>query len=209
MNELLNSITLLLILLNPFLVIVYLLELVQTLNLKVFSEVLVRGSLIAMGIFISFALLGDVVFSKFLHAEFASFQIFGGIVFLVIGINFMLKGNMAIEALRGPPELAAAPIAMPILVGPATVSASVIIGETLVPLFAVLTVFIAVGLSVLVMILLKVLHDWVKPRNEILVQRYTEIAGRVLAIIVGIFAIEMIMQGVTAWLERILNTVQG
>jgi multiple antibiotic resistance protein len=205
--EFLNSITLLLILLNPFLVIIYLLELVQTLNVRVFSNVLVRGSLIAAGIFIFFALLGDVVFKDLLHAEFASFQIFGGIVFLVIGINFMLKGNLAIEALRGPPEFAAAPIAMPVLVGPATVSASVIVGKRLDPLIAVLAIFMAVGLSVIVMIFLKILHDWVKPRNEILVRRYTEIAGRVLAIIVGIYAIEMILQGVMVWIQRIADAM--
>jgi small neutral amino acid transporter SnatA (MarC family) len=209
MTEFLNSVTLLLILLNPFLVIVYLLELVQTLNLKVFSRVLIRGSFIALGIFIFFALLGDVVFRDFLHAEFASFQIFGGIVFLIIGINFMLKGNVAIEALRGPPELAAAPIAMPILVGPATVSASVIIGENLAPLIAVLAVFTAVGITVFIMIFLKILHDWVKPRNEVLVQRYTEVAGRVLAIIIGIFAIEMIMQGTSVWIGRIFAGGRG
>jgi small neutral amino acid transporter SnatA (MarC family) len=207
MTEFLNSITLLLILLNPFLVIIYLLELVQTLNVKVFSKVLVRGSLIAVGIFVFFALLGDVVFKDLLHAEFASFQIFGGIVFLVIGINFMLKGNLAIEALRGPPEFAAAPIAMPILVGPATVSASVIIGETLDPIIAVMAILMSVGLSIVVIIFLKVLHDWVKPRNEILVQRYTEIAGRVLAIIVGIYAIEMIMQGAAVWMRRIADVM--
>ena len=98
---------------------------------------------------------------------------------------------------------------MPILVGPATVSASVIIGENLEPLPAVLAVFIAVELSVLVMVLLKILHDWVKPRNEILVQRYAEVAGRILAIIVGIYAVEMIMQGATVWFKRILTMVQG
>lgn len=209
MAEFLNSITLLLILLNPFLVIIYLLELVQTLNLRVFSSVLVKGSLIAVVIFVFFAVLGDLVFRDVLHAEFASFQIFGGIVFLIVGINFMLKGNMAIEVMRGPPEFASAPIAMPIMVGPATVSASVIIGKKLDPVIASLAVFTAVELSVIVMVLLKILHDWVKPRNEILVQRYTEIAGRVMAIIVGIYAIEMIMQGATTWMGRIAAIIHG
>jgi small neutral amino acid transporter SnatA (MarC family) len=162
-----------------------------------------------MAIFIFFALLGDIVFTKILHAEFASFQIFGGIVFLIIGVNFMLKGNQTIEALRGPAPEAAGPIAMPILVGPATVSASVIVGESLDPSLATLAVIASVGISVFIMIALKLLHDWVKPRNEILVQRYVEVAGRVLAFIVGIFAIEMIMQGAIVWLERILTAVRG
>jgi small neutral amino acid transporter SnatA (MarC family) len=60
---------------------------------------------------------------------------------------------------------------------------------------------------VVVVIALKMLHDWVKPRNEGLVQRYIEIAGRVTALIVGIFAVEMIMQGTAVWVERILMAV--
>jgi multiple antibiotic resistance protein len=67
MSDFLNSITLLLILLNPFLVIVYLMDLVQDLDLKVFSSVLIRGGIIGSGIFITFALLGDAIFSKFLR----------------------------------------------------------------------------------------------------------------------------------------------
>ena len=207
MNNFVNSIALLLILLNPFLLIVYLMELVQDLDLKVFSSVLVRGGIIATAIHATFALLGDALFTEFLHAEFASFQIFGGIVFLIVGINFMLKGNAAIEALRGPPEHIAGSIAMPILVGPATVSASVLMGKTLSRPMAILGVLVAVMGTVLVVICLKVLHDWVKPRNEGLVQRYIEIAGRVTALIVGIFAVEMIMQGATVWVGRILVAV--
>jgi multiple antibiotic resistance protein len=207
MNGFLDSMVLLLILLNPFLVIVYLMELVQELDAKVFTKVLIRGGLIGTGIFVCFALLGDAVFKELLHAEFASFQIFGGIVFLIIGIKFMISGNQAIEALRGPPEHIAGSIAMPILVGPATVSASVMVGKSLHPPMAALAIAVAVGMSVLVMISLKMLYDWVKPRNEALVGRYIEIAGRVLALIVGIYAIEMIMQGLTVWLGRILASL--
>jgi small neutral amino acid transporter SnatA (MarC family) len=207
MSDFFNSIALLLILLNPFLVIVYLIELVQRLNLRVFSTVLIRGGIIASAIHIIFALLGDAVFSKLLHAEFASFQIFGGIVFLVVGINFMLRGNEAIEALRGPAEHIAGSIAMPILVGPATISASVMVGQTLSPLLAVLGVLFALGICVLVIIALKILHDRIKPRHEALVQRYIEIAGRVMALIVGIYAVEMIMQGAAVWVGRIVNSV--
>jgi len=207
MSDFLNSIALLLILLNPFLVIVYLIELVQDLDLKLFSSVLIRGGLIASGIHITFALLGDAVFSRLLHAEFASFQIFGGIVFLIVGIRFMLHGVETIEALRGPAEHIAGSIAMPILVGPATVSASVILGKRLSPPLAILGVILAVGICVLVIIFLKMLHDWVKPRYETLVQRYMEIAGRVTALIVGIYAVEMIMQGAAVWVERILASM--
>ena len=207
MGDFFHAITLLLILLNPFLVIVYVMELVEELNQKTFNRVLMRGGIIATGVFSVFALLGDALFSEFLHAEFASFQIFGGVVFLIVGINFMLKGNVAIEALRGPPEYMAGSIAMPLLIGPTTVSASVLIGEALPPLLAVAGVILSVGTCILVMIWLKALHDWVKPRSEALVHRYIEVAGRVTALIVGIYAIEMIMAGLTTWAGRIVSVV--
>jgi small neutral amino acid transporter SnatA (MarC family) len=209
MRSLLNSVVLLLIILNPFLVIVYVIGLARELGLRLFASVLIRGGLIATVIFASFALLGDFIFARFLQAEFASFQIFGGLVFLILGINFMLKGNQAIEALRGPARSAAASLAMPILVGPASVSVCVIIGKTLSPLLAIAAVVLAVAVSVAVMIALKVLHDWVRPRNERLVERYVEIAGRLLAFVVGTYAVEMIMKGTNVWVGRFLATLRG
>jgi len=43
-------------------------------------------------------------------------------------------------------------------------------------------------------------HDIVRPGNEVLVRPYVEIAGRVTTLLVGTFAIEMIMQGLSAWI---------
>jgi multiple antibiotic resistance protein len=203
----LHSTALLLIILNPLLLIIYVIGLVQEMDRRAFASVLVRGGLIAAAVFAFFALLGDIVFATFLQAEFASFQIFGGVTFLIVGINFMLKGNQAIVGLRGPTRSAAASIAMPILVGPASVSASVIIGKVLSPLLSILAVMLAVGASIAVMIGLKALHDWVKPRHEKLVQHYIEIGGRLVAFVVGIYAVEMIMKGTLVWVGRILAAV--
>jgi small neutral amino acid transporter SnatA (MarC family) len=49
------------------------------------------------------------------------------------------------------------------------------------------------------MMALKKLHDFVRPRNEALVQRYIEIAGRIMALFIGTVAVEMIMQGLSSW----------
>jgi small neutral amino acid transporter SnatA (MarC family) len=53
--------------------------------------------------------------------------------------------------------------------------------------------------SIIVMMALKKLHDFVRPRNEALVQRYIEIAGRIMALFIGTVAVEMIMQGLSSW----------
>ena len=203
MTDYLRSIALLLVLLNPFLLIIYLTDVVEKLDRKQFAKVLTRAGLIATAVFWFFAVLGDTVFSDVMQAEFASFQIFGGIVFLLIGLQFVFRGPTAIDILRGESQHLAGAIAMPILIGPGTISASVIIGKRHDAIPACGTVLAAVLISIFIMIGLKALHDFVRPKREALVQRYIEIAGRITALFVGTVSIEMIMQGVKAWAEKL------
>ena len=202
MTEFLKSSGLLLVLLNPFLVILYLVDLVENLGARQFAQVLVRAALIASAVFCSFAILGDAIFSSIVQAEFASFQIFGGVVFLLIGLQFVFHGPNAIEILRGRSEHLAGAIAMPVLIGPGTISASVVIGKRLDPLSACAAVLAAVLTFVIAVVLLKSVYDFVRPRRASLVQRYIEIAGRIMALFVGTVSVEMIMQGIHAWVQK-------
>ncbi len=199
MLELVKSSALLLVLLNPFLIIIYLIDLVQSLKFGQFSSVLIRAGWIAAAVFCCFAVLGDAMFSNVMQVEFASFQIFGGLVFLLIGFQFVFRGPGAIEILRGEPKHLAGAIAMPILIGPGTIGASIIIGKKHDSLTACAAVLAATIATVLVMLLLKWVHDLVRPRWEPLIQRYIEITGRITALFVGTVSVEMIMQGVRAW----------
>lgn len=191
-----------LVLLNPLLVILYLTDVVAKLERGQFARVLSGGALIAAGAFCGFAIMGDAVFSDVLQAEFASFQIFGGIVFLLIALQFVFRGPTAIEMLRGDSKNLAGAIAMPVLVGPGTISASVVIGERHEPATACGAILIAVFVSVGVMLGLKAVHDYVRPRTNRLVDRYVEIVGRVAALYIGTVSVDLIMQGVRAWIAK-------
>ncbi|NOT42980.1 MAG: MarC family protein [Acidobacteria bacterium] len=202
MTDFLQSTGLLFVLLNPFLVIIYLVDVVQKLPREQFRRVLFRAGIIAGGVFCGFALLGDAIFSSLLQADFASFQIFGGIVFLLIGIQFVFQGPTAITILRGESEHIAGAIAMPVLIGPGTISASVVIGQRHEPLLACVAVLLAVVASLFTMAVLKSLHDLVRPHRERLIQRYIEVAGRITALFVGTVAIDMLMQGLRSWWDK-------
>lgn len=202
MNEFVRSSALLLVLLNPFLVIVYLVDVVEKLERRRFAQVLTRACLISSVVFCSFAILGDAIFSNVVQAQFASFQIFGGVVFLLIALQFVFRGPAAVEILRGKSDQLAGAIAMPVLIGPGTISASVIIGKRLDPLSAVAAVLAAVFIFAVIMLVLKAVHDYVRPRGEPLIQRYIEIAGRILALYAGTVSIDMIMQGVRTWADK-------
>ena len=201
MPDLLRSLLILLALLNPFLVVVYLIDLLEKLDQSLFRRVLIRAGLIASAVFCVFAILGDAIFST-IGANFASFQIFGGVVFLLIGIQFVFRGPSAIEVLRGESDQLVGAIVMPVLVGPGTIGASIIIGRRHDPLTACAVVVAATVISVTIMLLLKAAHDYVRPHNEPLVARYIEITGRITALYIGTVSVEMIMSGVQAWISR-------
>ncbi|MEO6423073.1 MAG: hypothetical protein ABIR84_10445 [Candidatus Nitrotoga sp.] len=61
------------------------------------------------------------------------------------------------------------------------------------------TILLAVFIFVIITLLLKALHDYVRPRNEPLIKRYIEVAGRITALYVGTVAVDMIMQGIRTW----------
>jgi small neutral amino acid transporter SnatA (MarC family) len=199
MTEVISSSTLLLLLLNPFLVVVYLVDVMQKVESRTFRHVLLRAGIISSVVFVFFAVLGDAVFSDIMQVQFASFQIFGGVVFLLIGLQFVFRGPQAIEILRGESEHLAGAIAMPVFIGPGTISVSVLIGKRLDPMMAGISIVSAVLISVVIILLLKLLHDIARTRHERLIERYIEIAGRITALYVGTVSVEMIMQGIRTW----------
>ena len=188
-------------LLNPFLMSVYLLDLITDLPRAIFVKVLARGALISALVFSVFAWSGDAIFSDVLHVRFASFQVFGGIIFLAIGVRFVFSGADAMRAMRGKVEHIAGSIAMPFMIGPGTVSASVVAGARLPVLDAVAVIFATLAVTVVLVAAIKLAHDYLKDTNARLVDRYVEIVGRISALLIGTFAIEMIFEGVGTWLE--------
>ncbi|MCW3806146.1 MarC family protein [Plebeiibacterium marinum] len=199
-----ESIGLLLVLLNPFLIIVYLIDIVKKKSRELFLKILIRAGVISFFAFSMFALLGDSIFKDVFNASFASFQIFGGIVFLITGLQFIFKGGASIETLRGESKHVAGAIAMPIFIGPGTISYSVIIGEQLDKISAVVAIAITLILCIFIIYVLKWIHDKIQSTKEELIEQYIDIAGRVIAFLLGTISIELIMNGTGFWLARIL-----
>jgi multiple antibiotic resistance protein len=57
-----------------------------------FRRVLLNAGFISFLVFAFFAWTGDLVFTDLLQVNFASFLIFGGTIFLFIGLRFVLAG---------------------------------------------------------------------------------------------------------------------
>lgn len=188
-------------LLNPFMMSLYLLDLITDLPRAVFVRVLSRAALISAAVFSVFAWSGDALFHNVLHVRFASFQVFGGVIFLLIGARYVFTGVDAMRATRGQPEHIAGSIAMPFMIGPGTVSASVVVGARLPVLHAFGVILATLAATVVLVSAIKLMHDVVRERNARLVDRYVEIVGRLSALLIGTFAVEMIFEGIGTWLQ--------
>lgn len=199
-EQIIRSAMLLLVLLNPFLLSIYLLEVFRRLETGVFAAVMLRAALISSVVFLAFGWLGESIFRDLLQVRFASFLVFGGVIFLLVGIRIVFQGPDAVEILRGEPQHIAGSVAMPFMIGPGTINASILAGYRLRFFEAAIAIVSAVLVTTIVVIALKWLHDWVKQRNEALVSRYVDLCGRISALIIGTFAIEMIFLGIEQWL---------
>ncbi len=197
----LKSFSFFFVLLNPFLMMLYLLDLMRKMDGRMFRVVLYRASLISFGVFSVFVLAGDAVFRDLLQVRFASFQIFGGLLFLLIGFRFFTQGPNAVEQLRGEPRHVAGSIALPFMIGPGTISASILAGAEMPAPLAVASVASAMLAVIIGLTVLKLVHDRVRNRYNELVERYIELTGRVSALLIGTIAIEMILQGIERWLN--------
>ncbi len=197
-----TSATLLLVILNPFALSVYLIEVIEEQSFGAVAQILLRASLISGAVFALFAWAGESVFTKVLHVRFGAFQIFGGLVFLIVALRFMLSGREAVTMLRGEPERIAGAVAMPFMIGPGTVSAAILAGLHLATPLALIAIAAALAVTVLVLLTIKFVVDRVRTRNARLVERYVEVTGRIAAILAGTIAIEMIFDGIEGWLTQ-------
>lgn len=190
-------------LLNPFLMSIYMLGMIKNLEAKIFIKSLIQGSIIAFVVFMLFAWGGEAIFNKYLNLRFEAFQIFGGLIFLVIGYRFVFQGADTVGEIRGDTKNLAGTVAMPFMIGPGTISAAVVTGLKM-PIGGAASV---IGLTLVctcsVLILMKLSHDFLRNKHAQYIDYYVEVVGRLSALLVGSIAIDMIISGVLGVIEKI------
>lgn len=198
-----QSLLLIFVLLNPFIMSVYLLSLIKEVEFVQFARIMIRAGLISFVVFFLFAWLGEVIFDNVLQVRFPAFMIFGGITFLIIGVRLILGIGPPMSSINPNSTEIAGAIAMPFIVGPGTISASVIAGTQLGLMMSCLAIACGLACALGSIIVFKKVHDFVQTRKERYVERYVEIAGRITALFTGSFAVDMILKGIERWLAVI------
>jgi multiple antibiotic resistance protein len=201
-EQFIRSATLLFVLLNPFFMSVYLLDLIEEMSWREFSKTFMQGAAISTAVFVFVGWVGEALFTDVLQVQFASFLVFGGLLFLVVATRFFFMGPESLRQMRGSTRSVAASIAMPFMIGPGTISASVLAGARLPIAWAAGAIVVAVLLSTVAVVILKRVYDVIHERNQALVSRYVDVMGRVMGLVSGTIAVDMIFRGIGDWVSE-------
>jgi len=196
MREILNSALPFLAILNPFAVCLYLAGVMEDLSTRDFIKVFSWSSMISLFVFWIFMLSGEHFLITVLGVRPAALRIFGGLIFLVVGYNYATKGYRAAEMLRGKLDELPSAIALPYMIGAATITQSIIIGKNNSTIIGTMILIVSIAVTFTVVILFKFIRDKMQESRGRIFDRYINILSRINGLIIGTISTDMIVSGI-------------
>lgn len=186
------------VMLNPFALFIYLGPIMDSLDHKRFTTVLLKASVISLGIYLFFIFSGNFLFNEILQIDFESFRIFGGIVIFSFAYLYIVKGQRALIHMKEDLDDLASEIALPFMVGAGTISLAILMGNEFPAYLGVLVLILVMSLNYLMIILLKYIKDHIaKKKFKIAFDKNMEMLMRLNGFFVGAIGVNMIIIGVT------------
>ena len=159
----------------------------ETERKKVFNT----ATLVGIILLLVFAFTGQEIFFIF-GISLNSFEVAGGLLLLIISIRILISGSLR-DSTESPESIGAVPIAIPLLVGPGAITATILNLQT----FGTLVTII----SVLIVLLL----TWIILRNVGTVYKFLGKTGsiviaRVMSLLIAAIAVQYILSGISQFL---------
>lgn len=183
--------------LNPFALFIYLQPVMEELDHRRFLHVLFRASMISFFVYCFFALSGIFIFEYIFHVHFESFRIFGGLVVFSFAYLLIIKGQTALLHMKEDLDDLASEIALPFMVGAATISIVVMIGNSSKPYISVIAILFVMAVNFLIVVTLKAIRDRIsRTRFKIAFDKNMGIILRLNAFFVGAIGVNMVITGI-------------
>ncbi len=161
--------------------------LTQTLNAKQKKKVYKTAIIVGFILLLIFAFTGQAIF-QILGITLESFEIAGGILLLIIAVRILISGSMH-ENVESPESLGAVPIAIPLLVGPGAITATIINLQRFEIIIAVLSVIIVLSITWLVLRFIDKIYKFLGTTGTLVV-------ARVMALFIAAIAVQYIVTGI-------------
>ncbi len=194
----------LLVLINPFALFVYLNPVIDGVGIRKFLlRVFLRASVISFAILGIFVVTGTQVFDQLLGIRFDAFRIFGGLVILSIALAFIVQGKRSLIALREDLDDLASEIALPYMVGAATISISILAGNDLSAPVGLGTLFIAIVINyVTIAALIGVKYKVLRNGWRVAFDKLMGVLLRINGFFIGAIGVDLIITGTLAVIDK-------
>lgn len=181
--------------LNPFALCLYVGQIIDDVGLRAFCMVLLRACMLSMVVFLLFGYTGEFVLSNVLQIQPEAMRVFGGIIFLIAGYNYVMKGYRAAVMLRGSLEELPSAIALPYMIGAGTITQAILVGKHN-PHWATAAILVGgVIFSFVVMMSFGLIRETMKGPRERVFERYVNTLARLNGLVIGALSVQMIVRG--------------
>lgn len=165
------------------------------------AKIAIRAVVFASAILVGFIVIGQLLLGS-LGIQLASFQLAGGIIFFLFGVQMVFGSGVSAPPENGDGDLAIFPLAVPSIASPGSIMAAVVLTDNREFTVAEQTVSSLLMLAVLGLTLLLLLQA---NRVHALIGRAgSTLVVRVLGLILAALAVEMVLESV-AELSRTMS----
>ncbi|MFW6283217.1 MAG: MarC family protein [Minisyncoccales bacterium] len=192
-----QTLTALLVMMNPFALFIYLTPVMEDLSHRDFLKVLVKATFISFGVFVVFLFGGDFILKNFFQIRFESFRIFGGIVIFSFSYFYIVKGQKALITIKSSLDDLASEIALPFMVGAGSLSVVLLMGNKFSLLEASVGLPLVLVANFVILVSLKSIKDnFEKKKMKVAFDKNMEILLRINGFFIGAIGIDLIVEGI-------------
>ena len=152
-NLIINYFIAMIALVNPFQKVFVFTSLQKQFDIKSTRFISVKASITALLILLIFLFSGQAILHDVFRIEIYAFQVTFGVVLFYNGLNGLQKGTFInIEKLLSLREISAVPIALPMIAGPATITAAVTFPADYGHISTIIAIVLSLGINLIFMI---------------------------------------------------------
>ena len=194
----LGCIVALLALVNPVQKVLIVTSLQERFSLKELRYISIKSTITAALILVLFIFLGELTFSYVFHVELYSFQITCGAVLMYNGLSGLLKGFfLKVDEHIKLADLTTVPIAIPMIAGPATITAAVTFPVQYGREITIISILIALAVNLFCMLQARRIGNFLIKYN------FMNPLIRIIGLIVATIGLQMIFDGISLFIKSL------
>ena len=159
-----------------------------------------RSSFTATIILLFFLLVGQIVFNYVFHIQLYAFQITCGVVLFYNGITGLQNGVfIKLDKDQSIKNIIAVPVAIPMIAGPATITAAVTFPAHYGHWVTIISILISLAVNLVFMIYATVIGRWLNKLNLM------NSLIRIFGLIVATIGVQLVLNGVAGYVGTLIS----